>query len=116
MGFRLGLAFVVFVTSLALPERITRVSVSDKQAQVVKVLAPAERAEFQHHWDNKQEVKTPLAEVGGECFKLDIKREDSGGIWLYMTTGYVQLLTKKVTPMYKLRDPESFNKLIGAAK
>jgi hypothetical protein len=104
------------MSTLALTARIARVSVRDDQFEVVKVLTPAERAEFQRYWDQKQEVKAALADVGGAHFALDIKCEESGGRWLYKTTGYVQFLSKKVTPVYKLRDPEAFNKLIGAVR
>jgi|GEM_PF-5390454 len=120
MGFRLGLVVAVFMASLALTAPITRVSITklsvSDEPQVIKVLAPAERADFQRLWDDKQKVKSALADVDGESFFLDIKCEDSGGRWIYKTTGYAQILSKMVTPVYKLRDPESFNKLIEAEK
>jgi hypothetical protein len=120
MEFRLGLIVAAVMGSLTLTEPITRVSVTklsgSEEPKVIKVLAPAERADFQRHWDNKQTVKSAFADVGGENYFLDIKCEDSGGRWLYKTTGYVQFITKNVTPVYKLGDPESFNKLIGAVK
>jgi hypothetical protein len=96
--------------------QVTAVSVRDAGFQVVKELTPGEIASFRRHWENKQEVKATFSKVGGEHFKLDIERRRSSARWLYRTTGYVRLLSKKAKPVYKLQDPKSFNRLIGAEK
>jgi hypothetical protein len=95
---------------------ITRVSVRDAEFEVVKVLTPAELAAFRRHWENKKEVKVSFSKLGGENFPLDIQRLYSSQRWVYKTTGYVRVLSKKVKPVYKLQDPKAFNRLIGAAK
>jgi hypothetical protein len=111
-----GLAVAAVVAGCASPAAITGVSVRDADYEVVKVLAPDEVAEFRRQWEDKQEVKAPPSDVEGQHFKLDIERQDSGGRWLYQTTGYVRLLSKEAKPIYKVQDPEAFNRLIGAAK
>jgi hypothetical protein len=92
------------------------VSVRDANFRVVKVLAPAELAAFQEHWQNKQEVKTTFFKLGPQHYKLYIERRDADDQWLYMADGYVQVLSKQAMPAYKLQNPEVFNRLIGAAK
>jgi hypothetical protein len=116
MGFSLALVVAALMGGFAAPAPITKVSVRDDQFQVVKVLAPAELAEFRRQWESKREVETSLSRVGGQHVKLDIERQDSQGRWLYRTTGYVQLLSKQAKPVYKLQDPATFNRLIGAEK
>jgi len=100
---------------------ITRVSVRDAGFDVVKVLTPAELASFRPHWENKKEVKgsfskASFSKLGGEHVWLDIEHQHSDARWLYRTTGYVRMLSKKAKPVYKLQDPKAFNRLIGAAK
>ncbi len=100
------------------PAPITGVSVRDAHFQVVKVLAPTEITAFRQHWQGKQKVEASLSEIGGQHFKIDIRHQGSqrGGRWLYRTTGYVWLLDKFATPVYKVQDPKAFNRLIGAEK
>jgi hypothetical protein len=115
---RFGFALLVaaLVGGCASPDPITEVSVRDAQFQIVKVLTPAELSEFRRQWENKQEVTATLSNVGGEHFNIDIDRRGAGDRWLYQTTGHVQLLDPWRTPVYKLQDPEAFNRLIGANK
>jgi hypothetical protein len=97
------------------PDPITNVSVRDARFEVVKVLTTAELSEFQRQWGNKEDIEATLSNVGGQLFLIDIDRKRPGDRWLYQTTGYVQMLNKgPKTPVYKLRDPDAFNKLIGA--
>jgi hypothetical protein len=46
-------------------------------------------------------------------YKIDIRREDRGGRWLYDPVGFVQVLSKRKTPVYRLPSPGAFNKLLG---
>ena len=116
MRFSLGLVTAALMGGCASPAPITGVSVRDAEFQVVKVLGPAELSEFRRHWENKQEVEAALSNVGGQHFKIDVDRRGAGDRWLYQTTGYVQVLDPWKTPVYKLQDPEAFNRLIGAKK
>jgi len=102
---------------LSTPAPIMEVSVRDADFRVVKVLAPDELVAFRQHWENKQEVKGILFKIGPQHYKLDVERQDTGARWIYQTTGYVQVLSKfGKPPVYKLQDPETFNRLIGATK
>jgi hypothetical protein len=108
---------IALLVGCAAPGPITGVSVRDANFDVVKVLSPAELAEFTRLWENKQEVQASLNNVGGQHFKVDIDRQQkSGGRWLYQTTGYAQYLDPLAQPVYKLQEPEAFNRLIGATK
>jgi hypothetical protein len=81
------------------------------------VLAPEELAAFQQHWENKQEVEDTLFKIEPQHYKLDIEYQHPGARWIYHTTGYVEMLHKfGKQPVYKLQDPEAFNRLIGATK
>ena len=95
---------------------ITGVSVRDANFQVVKVLSPAELVDFTRLWENKQEVQASLNSVEGQHFKVDITRQQSSARWLYQTTGYAQYLDPLAQPVYKLQEPEAFNRLIGVKK
>jgi hypothetical protein len=116
MKLILLLVITVLVGGCASATRFTNVSVRDTEFREVKVLTAGELAEFRQQWKNKQEVKASLSEVGGQHFKLDIARQGTGDRWLYQTTGYVQLLSMQATPVYKLQDPQAFNRLIGSEK
>jgi len=116
MRFSLGLLVATLVSGCASPVPITGVSVRDDEFQVVKVLAPAELAEFQRQWEEMVTVEVALPDAGGRHFKLDIDHRIAGGRWLYQTTGYVQLLSKAETPVYKVPNPVAFNRLIRATK
>lgn len=100
------------------PGPITSVKVWNADFKVIKELTASEVADFERAWSAKMAVDNSLNNVGGEHFKLDIEMGGkSGDRWLYQTTGYVQVLAVKGgKPVYKLQDPEAFNRLIGAAK
>jgi hypothetical protein len=115
MRFGLGLMAVVLIGGCT-SSAPTRVSVRDAHFDLVKELPPSELSEFQRQWENKQVVETPPSDLGGEHYKVDVGHRGGGGRWLYYTTGHVQSLSHHVTPVYKLSDPEAFNKLIGAHK
>jgi hypothetical protein len=97
---------------------ITGVKVCDADFKVVKQLAPTELPEFERAWSAKTTVDSSLNNVGGRHFKLDIEKgSDAGDRWLYQTTGYVQVLAVKgKEPVYKLQNPQAFNKIIGATE
>src|SRR5688572_27472554 len=99
MRISLGLIVIVLIGGCASAVPVTRVSVRDAQFDLVKSLSPAELSEFQRQWENKQIVETLLSDVGGEHFKVDIERNGNGDRWLYHSTGHVQLLSKKATPV-----------------
>jgi hypothetical protein len=106
----------LFLGGCASLVQVKCVSIRDDKFEVVKELAPADLSEFQRQWSEKAIAKVSLSDVGGMHFKLDVGRGGSGERWLYQTTGYVQVLSKQESPVYKLPDPEAFNRLIGATK
>ena len=93
---------------------ITGVSVRNANFDVVKTLTPSELPEFTRLWDSKEQVDVERKKVGGTHFKLDIMRTNRDGRWLYWSTGYVWLLDVFPHPVYRIREPEAFNRLIGA--
>ena len=95
---------------------ITSVTVRDAQFKVVKQLTASELAAFERHWSSKVEVKASLEDAGGRHFKLDVERGEKGNRWLYQTSGYVEVLSVLKKPVYRVREPESFNELIGAKR
>lgn len=99
-------------------EPITSVKVWNADFKVIKELTAGELADFERAWSAKTAADNTLNNVGGEHFKLDIEKGGrSGDRWLYQTTGYVQVLAVKGgKPVYKLQNPEAFNRLIGATK
>ena len=117
MRLNFVLLAAALVCGCSSPDPITNVSVRDARFEVVKVLTPAELSEFQRQWGNKEEVEATLSNVGGEHFKIDIDRKRHGDRWLYQTTGYTQMLNKgPKMPVYKLRDPGAFSRLIGVTQ
>lgn len=114
-GFRLAITLLALLqVGCSSPGSVTGASVRDANFEVVKVLSPEEIPAFARLWDDKQEVQVSFVGVGGQHFKLDVERQHSSRRWLYQTTGYASLLDISAKPVYKLRDAETFNKLIGA--
>jgi hypothetical protein len=111
----LGAAFLGACATSA-PGPIRAVSVRNAQFEVVKILAPSELPEFAWQWENKRKVEASPGSLGGQHLKLDVQRQGSNGRWLYQTTGYVHLLSMQTQPIYRLPEPETFNRLIGATQ
>jgi len=116
MRFSLVLVAVSLVVGCHSPVSIAGVSIRDDQFQVVVNLTPAELSQFQQQWEDKKVVEVTLSDVGGRHFKLDIDYRRTRDRWLYQTTGYVQVLSKAKTPVYKVPNPKAFNRLIGATE
>ena len=92
----------------------TAVTVRNKEFEIVKSLSADEVVEFERLWQDKSEVSVPLNDAGGTHFKLDLTYGDDSDRWLYQTSGFVQMLSIDKSPVYQLRVPEAFNRLIGA--
>jgi hypothetical protein len=110
------------------PADITRVVVRDGQFQVIKELTgDDELPEFRRLWFDRVEADPELWRAAGQesyghgAYKLDLRRPTKSGNrssrWLYDPSGLVKLLaiwrSIFVAPLYRLRSPEEFNKLIG---
>jgi hypothetical protein len=46
-------------------------------------------------------------------YKLDIDSNKLSGRWLYNEAGYLGKLNKQLKPMFKIKNQETFNKLLG---
>lgn len=92
---------------------IKAVTVRDAEFAVVRSLDANELSTFESNWNAKDEAPVSFGSVGGKHFKLDITGGGDGR-WLYQTTGYTTRLSKTDTPVYKIKNVEDFNKLIGA--
>jgi hypothetical protein len=103
------------VGSASAGDPVTGVSIR-ADFEVVKKLTPQELTAFNRHWNGKTKVSGSLSSGGGSPFTIDVKTEDSSGRWIYYTSGLVTPLSKKVVPVYKVPDPQEFNRLIGADK
>ena len=44
--------------------------------------------------------------------KLDIQADRLSGRWLYNKEGYLAKLNKKLKPMFKVNNPDEFNKIV----
>jgi hypothetical protein len=99
---------------------ITAVTVRDSKFELVKVLTPAEIAEFDRHWRAKKKLSASAPSNTRSFYgdyKLDISRGGRGDRWLYHATGKLTLLTVMAGMAdYQIEDVRSFNKLIGASR
>ena len=118
MRFAMPCLLALLSVACARTPPITRVTILDEHFRLVKVLDAAEVAEFERAWEEKEETDAVSGDAGGLHFKIDIERAGaSGNRWLYRSTGVAQVLTMKAgRPVYRLQDPEAFNRLIGAMK
>ena len=109
----LTLLILLVAVSAASGSDISHVSVRNKNFEVVKVIKDQQSLQqFEKAWKEKKKIKnSPLTQW---LYKIDIEGKGYGGRWLYDPTGYLQVLSKVKTPVYRISDAESFNKLIGA--
>ena len=103
---------------------ITKVTIRDPRFQLVKEIDGGDDlAAFRRMWDDRIEADPGLWKSAGQefyghgAYKLDIRRAKSGSRWLYHPSGLTKVLAIWraiwVAPLYRLRSPEEFNKLIG---
>lgn len=113
-----GLVCVLSAGCTSAPKPIESVTVRDADFEIVKVLGEAEVREFESLLQQKDVVEAPFREgTGRRHYKLDVGRSGtSGRRWLYETTGHVTVLSAMRMPVYRLRDPGAFNRVIGAAR
>ena len=98
-------------------ELIDKVTVFDPNFAVVKTLASrVELTEFRSHWSQKKKLdKNSSVESRLQfTYKLDISASNKSARWLYQPDGQIVVLTKAKEPVFKIQEPEAFNKLIGA--
>lgn len=86
--------------------------VRDDKLQVVKTLSESETASFNSYWGTKTTVTMPWGSQGSRVV-LDVTRGHGGGRWFYWTNGYLQVVSIPARPVYRIADPEAFNRLLG---
>ena len=108
---------------------ITQVVIRDGQSQLIKELTGNdELAEFRWLWFDRVEADPALWRAAGQetyghgAYKIDVRRTtksgNRGSRWLYDPSGLTKPLviiwrSILVAPLYQLRSPQEFNKLIG---
>jgi hypothetical protein len=103
---------------------ITKVTIRDPHFQVIKEIDGGDDlAAFRRMWDDRIEAAPELWKAAGQetyghgAYKLDIRRAESDSRWLYHPTGLTKVLAIWraiwVAPLYRLRSPQEFNKLVG---
>lgn len=98
-------------------EKITKVVISDSQFKLVKEITdPKSLASFAKYWSSKIKMEPSGDPPGG--YKIDILQKKSSDTknqrYLYdETKGTLRVLTKTMTPEYKIENLNNFNDLIG---
>jgi hypothetical protein len=111
----LGLLLSLVMPSKASAPGVTKVSVRDKDFKVVKILEQKdELVEFELIWEKKTKQKN-VASLNW-VYKLDISRAGKSVRWLYDPAGWTRVLSKKLTPLYRIASRNEFNKLLGIDK
>lgn len=95
---------------------IKSVTVRNASFDVVKELSSTEVREFERFWNQKTEVVPFQVRPDNRHFKLDIGSGPKSERWIYHVTGHVWLLTKTVSPVYKIAEVERFNQIVGASQ
>jgi len=104
---------ILLVAEVASAGYISRISVRNNNFEVVKVIKDQQSLQqFEKAWKEKKVIKT--TQLTQWLYKIDIEGEGYDDRWLYDPSGYVRVLSKVKTPVYRLSDAESFNKLVGA--
>ncbi|MBW1811728.1 MAG: hypothetical protein JRJ87_26300 [Deltaproteobacteria bacterium] len=111
----LGLILSLVMPSKSAAQGVSKVSVRDKDFKVVKILEQKnELVEFELIWKKKTKQKN-VASLNW-FYKLDISKAGKSVRWLYDPAGWVQVLSKKLTPLYRIASRNEFNKLLGIDK
>jgi hypothetical protein len=93
---------------------IERVGVLDAEFRPVSTLtSAADLAAFGSLWATRLE-ESGRAAVAAD-YKIDIQSEGHSVRWLYDSAGFVQVLSAKQTPVYRLPSPAALNALLGIA-
>jgi hypothetical protein len=120
----IGKHFRAFLRSCFPYSDIVKVTVRDPQFQVIKEIdGGGDLAAFRRMWDDRVEADPGLwksagqAHYGHGAYKLDIRRAKSSSRWHYHPSGLTKVLaiwrSILVAPLYRLRTPPEFNKLVG---
>ncbi|HEY1266368.1 MAG TPA: hypothetical protein VGH16_03865 [Candidatus Binatia bacterium] len=92
-------------------ESLTKVSVINPDGREKTLLMGEELSRFERLWSAKTE-KTPPSNLKW-VYKLDVTAQSKEDRWLYDAAGWVQILSMKRTPVYKISSVEDFNQLLG---
>jgi hypothetical protein len=105
-------ALMLLLPAPALAQDIARVSVRDRNFELVKTLAAApDLAAFEALWAGKT-VREP-ASRSGFTYKIDVERGGRSVRWLYDPAGFLQVLSVSRTPVYGVSAPQAFNRLLA---
>ncbi len=92
---------------------VSGVVVLDSNFKKIRVINDFEQLqEINKHWQQLEQVNE-LPDIGW-THKLDIQANRLGGRWLYNKSGYLSKLNYQLKPMYQVKNPAAFNKLILA--
>ena len=96
--------------TVAAAEGISEIKIRNNDFKVIKTInAPAELAEANNEW--KQLIPIKSLPNTNWTHKIDISSRTIGGRWLYNKEGYVAKLNKRLKPMFKVKNVESFSKV-----
>jgi hypothetical protein len=106
------LALMLLLPGPALAQDISKVSVRDRNFELVKTLSSAgDLAAFDALWSAKT-VREP-ASRSGFIYKIAVERGGRSVSWLYDPAGFVQVLSVSRTPVYEVPTPHAFNRLLA---
>ena len=106
--------YIIFLFSfpytMAVAEDISDIKIRNSDFKVIKTInSPTELAEANNEW--KQLIQIESLPNTNWTHKIDITSNTIGGRWLYNKEGYVAKLNKRLKPMFKVKNVESFNKV-----
>jgi hypothetical protein len=91
-----------------------RVTVLDAEFRPIRTITSApDLAVFSEHWAARVKVSANAAMQPD--YKIDIQSDRRSERWLYDPAGFLQVLSKAKTPVYRLTSPAAFNELLGIA-
>jgi hypothetical protein len=99
----------------AAPVKLDSVEIRDSSFNVIKTISKPEALQaFQVHWNDKEKITESSIDTQASKFtyKLDIKAQPRGDRWLYNPDGMAVLLSVKVQPIFRIKDPAAFNALL----
>jgi len=76
-----------------------------------RIQSPSDLARFSVAWNLRQKIQ--LNTAPRFAFKIEIHEGPEKGLWLYDPEGYVQYRNIFKKPVYVIRNPDEFNRILG---
>jgi len=96
----------------AVADDVMRVTVRDAEFRPIRTITSApDLAVFSELWAAR--MKESANAAMRPDYKIDIQSDRRSARWLYDPAGFVQVLSKAKTPVYRLTSPAAFNELLG---